>query len=187
MFLDVDGVLNPDDDDGFPTSWPGSWRCMGSPSGARVWLSAEQGAALRSLEVDIVWATSWGHSPDDLEWLAEELGFPYGMPRLEWRPYEDMGTESCGKQPGVERFLAGTRRPAVWVDDCLGPGDLAFVEARRRLAPIEAFAPDPQQASTRRCCWRSPRSSPAAIDRQSTNATRPVVEAPVGVTAPVSR
>ena len=144
LFLDVDGVLNPDDGEGLPTSWPGSWQIMGSPSGARVRLSSEQAAALRRLRVEIVWATSWCHSPDDLEWLAEELGFAYGMPRLDWRPYEDMGAQSCGKRPGVERFLAGTNRPAIWVDDQLGPDDLAFVERRRIVAPMEAFAPNSQ-------------------------------------------
>jgi len=110
LFLDVDGVLNPQDDEGLPDAWRGSWECMHTPSGARVWLSSSQAAAIQRLRVEIVWATTWCHSPDDLEWLAEELGFPYGMSRLDWRPYEDMGPQSCGKRPGVERFLAGTNR-----------------------------------------------------------------------------
>jgi hypothetical protein len=141
LFLDVDGVLNPEDDDGLPAAWQGTWRCMHSPSGIRVWLSSSQASALRRLPVEIVWATTWCHSPDDLEWLCEELGFPYGMPRLTWRPYEDTSGESCGKRPGIERFLAGTTRPAVWLDDQIGPDDLDFVERRRQVAPIEAFVP----------------------------------------------
>ena len=145
LFLDVDGVLNPEDDDGLPAAWHGSWRCMHSPSGARVWLSSTQAAALRRLPVEIVWATTWCHAPDDLEWLAEELGFPYGMPRVDWRPYEDSGTDACGKRPGIERFLAETTRPAVWVDDRIDSEDLAFVERRRHVAPMEAFVPDPRQ------------------------------------------
>ena len=145
LFLDIDGVLNPEDDDGLPDAWPGSWECMHSPSGARVWLSSTQAAALRRLPVEIVWATTWCHSPEDLEWLAEELGFPYAMPRLDWRPYEDPDPQSCGKRPGIERFLAGTTRSAVWLDDQIGPADLAFVEQRRQVAPMAAFVPDPRQ------------------------------------------
>lgn len=145
LFLDVDGVLNPEDDDGLPDAWPNSWQCMRSPSGARVWLSSTQAAALRRLPVEIVWATTWCHSPDDLEWLAEQLGFAYGMPRLDWRPYEEQDPHSCGKRPAIERFLAGTKRLAVWLDDQVGPADLAFVEQRRHVAPIAAFVPDPRQ------------------------------------------
>ncbi len=69
------------------------------------------------------------------------------MSRLDWRPYEDMGPQSCGKRPGVERFLTGTNRPAVWLDDGIGTDDLAFVERRRHIAPFEAFVPDSRQGA----------------------------------------
>lgn len=142
LFLDVDGVLNPESRGEPPTAWHGTWRRMRSPSGFRVLLSSDQAAALRRLPVEIVWATTWCHSPDDLEWLCEELGFTYGMQRLTWGPYEDMSLESCGKRPGVERFLDGTTRPAVWLDDHIGSDDLAFVARRQQVAPMEAFVPD---------------------------------------------
>ena len=55
---------------------------------------------------------TWCHSPDDLEWLAEELGFAYEMPRLDGRPYEDRNPRSCGKRPAIERLHRWVWRPA---------------------------------------------------------------------------
>src|SRR6476469_8496208 len=68
LFLDVDGVLNPE-------AWAldGDWaqRCYG---GYYVWTSAELGRWLNHLMdngTQVVWATTWVQTPDLLGGLAE--------------------------------------------------------------------------------------------------------------------
>jgi hypothetical protein len=129
LYLDVDGVLNPWLARSAPSSWKRHWRTVTSPhSGMQVWVNWAQAAELVALGVEIVWATTWVNDPVDLEWLAGECGLPAGLERISFDP--DVDTDNCGKRPGIMAHLGESRRPVVWIDDDLGPQDLAWVEWR---------------------------------------------------------
>ena len=140
LFLDVDGVLNPYKAQHAPRSWNRTWRKETSPGGTRIWVNRQLGETLATLDCDIVWATSWCRHPTDLDWLEQTLTVgPWE--RLDWAATEDAHSRNCMKRPAVERYLDGTDRAAVWVDDELGAEDLDFVTRRRQKAPIAAYAP----------------------------------------------
>ena len=132
LFLDVDGVLNPE-------AWAlgGDWQ-QRRFGGYHVWTSAELGRWLVGLidgGVAVVWATTWVHTPDLLDQLAVAFGLPPNLPSIDRIEWNDHGAfEESGKRPGVLRWLDEHRvdpsiTPVVWADDCLGPMDLLVADA----------------------------------------------------------
>jgi HAD domain in Swiss Army Knife RNA repair proteins len=128
LFLDVDGVLNPE-----AVVLPGDWR-QTQVDRYWVWTSIRLGQWLSSLAdrgIQIVWATTWIEHPAALAALAAAFDLPPDLPRidrLEW--LDDDGWDS-GKRPGVQRWLEDhgidpSATPVVWVDDDLGPNDLRW-------------------------------------------------------------
>jgi hypothetical protein len=126
LFLDVDGVLNPETsfaDDLDPTF---KVHRIGKYD---VWVSRKQGEWLQGLRkrgVNIVWATTWIESPPMLDELADLLGLPLDLDRIDVMDYTSY--KDCGKQPGIFRWLNKNNidpdlHPCVWVDDLLGPND----------------------------------------------------------------
>ena len=130
LFLDIDGVLNP-------TSivLPGDWRQV-QIDRLYVWTSADLGRWLTRLVdggVQIVWATTWIQIPGSLALLADSLGLPSDLPRIDRLEWPDDDLLESGKRPGVERWLDEhgvdpIATPVVWADDDLGPDDIRWAE-----------------------------------------------------------
>ena len=129
LFLDIDGVLNPE-----AVVLPGDWRQV-QAGRYWVWASERLGRWLNQLTdrgVQIVWATTWIEQPHALATIARAFDLPQDLPRidrLEW-PDDDSGNE-CGKCPGVQRWLDEHgvdphSTPVVWADDDLGPDDIRW-------------------------------------------------------------
>ncbi len=102
LFLDVDGVLNPE-----ALTLPGDWRQV-QAGRFRVWTSARLGRWLTGLTnrgVQIVWATTWIEVPDSLAALARAFHLPTDLPRIDRLEWPDDGWLESGKRPGVQRWL----------------------------------------------------------------------------------
>lgn len=153
IFLDVDGILNPFDRQLGIDGWKlhkveEYFVWVGKPLTPRFQRLVESG-------VQIVWATTWINTAPGLRKLEKLWGLPANLPqidRLEWNPGLDYRT-SCGKRPGVIRFLNANKidpdvTPVVWVDDMLGKLDLHWAEARgvkTVKVPAELGLSDPAQ------------------------------------------
>jgi len=112
LFLDVDGVLNPEPVSsgrrpaGFETHRmrPSGW-ANPRVKPLRVWLNPEHGRQLLDLPVELVWGTTWEHEAN--EWISPHVGLPQ-LPFVKF----DSGTPG----PGVlATYAAG--RPFAWLDD----------------------------------------------------------------------
>lgn len=138
LFIDVDGVLNPD------TKWAtrlDSTFIQRHIGQYHVWVSRYQSEWLLSLldqGVTIVWATTWVNDEVMLATLADHLNLPSDLPRIYGIDYEDI--RNCGKRAGVEKWLEENevdphKSPCVWVDDLLGDDDRAWAW-RRSIFPV---------------------------------------------------
>jgi hypothetical protein len=139
LLLDIDGVLNPWRARHLHGDW--SKRNVGN---IKVWRSLWMGRWLCDLEqhdVTVTWATTWVHHPAELEQLESMFGLPGTWPRLDIDPVDLREPGESGKRNAVAAKLASTSRNArvVWVDDELGPRDLAFAAEHN----ITAVRPDP--------------------------------------------
>lgn len=114
LYLDVDGVINT----GYP-SWPrvaekrvgnrhGEWLIRWSPD-----LLAE----LSSLDVNLVWTTTWTHDASGP--LAEALDFDFGKGKrwLQRQPGEDPFPSIHWKDRAILRDQGTDPAPYIWVDD----------------------------------------------------------------------
>ena len=149
LFLDVDGVLNPEYsyadelDPTFKTHYIGKYQ---------VWVSRKQGQWLQNLRrrgVTIVWATTWIENPAMLDELAGLLGLPLDLPRIDAMDYTSY--KDCGKQPGIFRWLTANNvdpgeHSCVWVDDLLGPNDMLWA----KVLGIKAVPVNPAQGLANR-------------------------------------
>ena len=152
LLLDVDGPLNP-----FATRFrrlplgytthllkPPSLVARYAPAPAeavpplRVKLRASDGARLRALPYELVWATAWGDEANDF--IGPLLGLPR-LPVVEW-PH-DVGPEVDGLLWKTRRLVAwADGRPFAWVDDAITDRERRFVAAHhggpallRRVSP----------------------------------------------------
>lgn len=144
LFLDVDGVLNPFRANRPNKHWPDYRKhTVRVPDGRsyRMWFSPELGQRLTGLaahlDVKVVWATSWA------PWVESHVvplaHLPSGLAVL---PYPDSARDDrsdTGKLAEVAAYAG--RRPAIWVDDDIGPNDRAWAEGRS--APTLVLRPLP--------------------------------------------
>lgn len=108
LFLDIDGVLNPEQPDKseftdfavLETDW------------SNFFLSKKQAGYLTALSeyFDLTWATSWGQYANDN--VAEFLGFPH-LPVVHFEPEND----ATLKIQDIIRYATKKGTPFVWVDD----------------------------------------------------------------------
>lgn len=116
IFLDVDGVLNPQNDDN--SDW--SFEPLVSSEGFPLLLSREMAAALWSISTDIRWATSWAHTEDSAN---PDIGAFFGWPKLPTPMIgfpRQFGNGSLWVKVAVVRDeLANPGPPVVWIDDQL--------------------------------------------------------------------
>jgi hypothetical protein len=125
LFLDVDGTLLPFGGRGMPAvpDAPEVWTAPSNPYLARI--DRSLGPLLTGLGCDLVWATAWMDSANEV--IAPLLGLP-GLPVADLPAYAgDVGHDRLQwKTKALVRIAGG--RPFVWVDDVIGEADRWFVE-----------------------------------------------------------
>jgi hypothetical protein len=138
LFLDVDGVLNPDlcPDNNDLNSW-GDWRHKRIGLGYNMLVSDLMLQSFkdtcRKFDIEIVWATTWVIRDYVNLFLEYVYFFPADQRKIEWEPYGFKGFEvvrGCGKLPGVQFDDDDPNEPIIWIDDCLGPEDYEWAESR---------------------------------------------------------
>lgn len=133
LFLDVDGVLNPDSvssgrrPEGFETHRmrPSGWTNPRQKP-LRVWLNPTHGEMLKALPVELVWGTAWEHEAN--EWIGPHLGLPK-LPVVEFGTCSRPSARIHWKTDYLWRYANG--RPFVWLDDEIHlTYDNAWIRAR---------------------------------------------------------
>lgn len=122
LYLDVDGVLNPDGKRQDGRAWDDLKKHRivipySDVQGGKynVWLSPSMGAALAALPVELRYLTSWG------KWapvaIGPHIGLPSGMPVVGdyLRTFDD--PKPPWKADAVKAQVAVERRPFIWIDD----------------------------------------------------------------------
>jgi|SRR5690242_19378119 len=125
LFLDVDGVLNPDArssgrrPDGYtthrmnPSAEGGLDWVTANRKPLRVWLNHDHGALLLGLPFELVWATTWEHEAN--EWIGPHLGLPE-LPVVEFtKPIRRRPDHVHWKLPDLIAYAGD--RPFAWLDD----------------------------------------------------------------------
>lgn len=135
LFIDVDGVLNPDSrssgrrPDGYMTHRMRPWEYTDPRVKAlRVWLNPAHGGWLKKLPFELVWGTAWMHEAN--EWIAPHLGLPE-LPVVEFT--SKLKSQVPGvhwKTPDLVRYANG--RPFAWLDDEIRKGDGEYVREHHR-------------------------------------------------------
>lgn len=133
LFLDVDGVLNPDAvssgkrPEGYETHRmrPSGWTNPRQKP-LRVWLNPSHGPKLLDLPVHLVWATAWEHEAN--EWIGPHLGLPK-LPVVEFGDCNRPDARIHWKTKYLVEYAKG--QPFVWLDDEIHPTyDNAWIRAR---------------------------------------------------------
>lgn len=134
LFIDVDGVLNPDSSssgrrpDGYVTHRmrpSGPWQDPRHKA-LRVWLNPSHGGYLADLPLELVWGTTWEDEAN--EWIAPHLGLP-ALPVVHFE--NKLGRRVHGvhwKTPDLVKYAAG--RPFAWLDDEITVRDVEYVRER---------------------------------------------------------
>lgn len=134
LFLDVDGPLNPIDgnhgklqDQGYVMHKMrprGFEEETGMPA-LNVLLWPEHGKMLQSLDVELVWGTTWEHEAN--EWIGPHLGLPQ-LPvcKFDNKPF-GMGRGIHWKTFDLLQYAKG--RPFIWIDDEISATDREHVLA----------------------------------------------------------
>ncbi len=130
LFIDVDGVLNPESTssgrrpEGYETHRmrPSGWDSPRQKP-LRVWLNPAHGPQLLSLPYDLVWATTWMHEAN--EWISPHLGLPE-LPVVTFHKkfMWPLGGHHWKTRELVE-YAAG--RPFAWLDDQIRDNDGVYV------------------------------------------------------------
>jgi len=136
LFIDVDGVLNPDSTsagrrpDGYMTHRmrpSGPWQDTRHKA-LRVWLNPSHGSYLMGLPFELVWGTTWEDEAN--EWIAPHLGLPE-LPVVHFE--NKLGRRVHGvhwKTPDLVKYAAG--RPFAWLDDEITARDGEYVREHHR-------------------------------------------------------
>lgn len=119
IFLDVDGVLNP---------WISNrnakiqgfkrFRIPVDGWTYTVFLNPLHGEWIKSMNTEIVWATTWEHEANIS--IGPKIGLK-NLPVVEFSKHLTRGT----KTPTIIEYADG--RPFVWLDDCITDEDLELL------------------------------------------------------------
>lgn len=128
IFLDVDGVLNAcGDPREHPEEHWGDFD-VAQCNGYRITYSPKMGAALRALDAEIIWLTTW-------RGLANE----HIRPLFGWEPFEvlepgigDHTDHGWWKSNILQPYIAANPGPFIWLDDdynySKGQGEVKWLE-----------------------------------------------------------
>lgn len=139
LFLDVDGVLNPDSRSSGHRP-PGYETHRMRPSGfdhprqkpLRVWLNPAHGEWLKSLPVELVWATTWEDEAN--EWIGPHLGLP-NLPVVHFtRKLQPRVNLVYFKTADLVAYAAG--HPFAWLDDEIMRADGDYVTRHHHGASL---------------------------------------------------
>ncbi len=133
LVLDVDGVLNPKEN---LSAWPDfqSHRI----EGLRVHLSKTMGAAIKSLNFDMFWLSTWTKGCDDAN---KFIG-----PLLDFAPMENVpADETLGNEDfkffAIKEFVRFDGPEVIWIDDEISGivmgRDLSDFDPHQRLVLIQ--------------------------------------------------
>lgn len=144
QLLDVDGVLNPYGGD-CPAGF--AEHVLFPDEDEPVRLCTAHGAWIGELAgpYEVIWATGWRELANQL------LGPLLGLPRVPVVAFPSLPFPPEDKLPAIDRVLGD--RPAVWIDDMLGPA--AYAWAAGRAAPTLLLPADPAVGLTRELVDRS--------------------------------
>jgi hypothetical protein len=138
LLLDVDGVLNP-----YGADCPAGFveHALFPDGDEPVRLCAAHGEWIAELagRYDVVWATGWGEEANRL------LGPLLRLPRFPVVAFPAVPFPPEAKVPAIDRLVGD--RPAVWIDDLLGPAARDW--AANRAAPTLLLPADPAVGLTR--------------------------------------
>jgi hypothetical protein len=150
LYLDIDGVCNPFNDPSNLLKLTPGWDWHGTAIGAfGVYACPQLGEWLRSLDVTIVWATTWCATPEALTAYADTMGLPHDQ-RLDLPPPPDHDEDdvdwpnddtfadeddTCGKREGMKLWVADHPDHAgVWVDDMMTRQDASWADQHGIIA-----------------------------------------------------
>lgn len=142
IFLDVDGVLNPDTFKSRHKYWSDykKYPCQVTPTRElRIWLSKLMGQSILDLankhDAEIVWCTTWMNQANEF------IGIPvFGWDELRVSPYDyanDHDTKNTGKLDGIAELCED--RPIIFIDDFIGPQDRIAFENRELINNIPSM------------------------------------------------
>lgn len=140
IYLDVDGVLNPDTKKQRSKQWSDYKKYdahIAFGGKYRIWLSVEMGQTLLAVatkhDAEIVWSTTWNNEAN--HHIAPVVGFP----ELRVVNYDENAYSfgNSGKLPFVSAD-AGTKN-VVWIDDYLGYADKLWAHERHNGIATEAY------------------------------------------------
>lgn len=151
LFIDVDGVLNPDSvssgrrPDGYmthrmrPTGWEMPRKAL------RVWLNPSHGGWLMDLPFELVWGTTWEDEAN--EWIGPHLGL-LELPVVHFE--NKLGRRVNGvhwKTSDLVKYADG--RPFAWLDDEISARDGEYVREHHsgpsaliQVAPLVGLTED---------------------------------------------
>jgi hypothetical protein len=141
IYLDVDGVLNPDTYNGRHKYWSDYKRydveiVFGGKY--RIWLSADMCQTLLSVakkhDAEIAWSTTWNNDANHC--ISPIVGFPE-LRVVYYDTINDNDIQNCGKLPYVSADVGS--KNAVWIDDYLGYADMVWVNERHNGIVISQY------------------------------------------------
>lgn len=145
IYLDVDGVLNPCKGKNPLKHWKDYRKYQTNPETTlKIWLSKELGEQLKRLPAELVWATTWEHYAN--EWISPILGLPE-LRVLPFLPDRKDVIKNSGKRTVVSSDSKDNA--IVWIDDCLGPDDFAWINDRSLSYPTLGVKPKPSVGLTK--------------------------------------
>lgn len=139
LYLDVDGVLNAWEAD---QVWEGEIRKGDANSLSGNYLiiwSAEMAEAIRELDVEVVWTTTW--RSEAAKAIAPLVGFGFHSRHLDPPADYRLFPSIHWKAAAVQRDQAREPGPFIWIDDELGPQEarLALKLGGLAIRPTSEF------------------------------------------------
>jgi hypothetical protein len=87
---------------------------------------------------ELVWATSWCHDPQALDWFEKLMGLE-SLPVIDVPLHDPPAGNFSLKLNPIIAYIGD--RPAIWVEDCVGGRELRWAERRTKEGIRTAVVP----------------------------------------------